>query len=51
LVDSVFRIFLSNGNMPLTPEELAEELGRDPLVILKTLSGLRVYKGLRPCSE
>jgi hypothetical protein len=51
LVDSVFRIFLSNGNMPLTPEELADELGRDPLVILKTLSGPRVYKGLRPCSE
>jgi hypothetical protein len=44
LVDSVFRIFLSNGNMPLTPEELADELGRDPLVILKTLSGPRVYK-------
>ena len=51
LVDSVFRIFLSNGNMPLTPEDLADELGRDPLVILKTLSGPRVYKGLRPCSE
>jgi hypothetical protein len=34
LVDSVFRIFLSNGNVPLTPEELAEELGRDQLVIL-----------------
>jgi hypothetical protein len=51
LVDSVFRIFLSNGNMPLTPEELADELGRDPLVLLKTLSGPRVYKGLRPCSE
>jgi hypothetical protein len=51
LVDSVFRIFLSNGNVPLTPEELAEELGRDPLVILRTLSGPRVYKGLRPCSE
>jgi len=51
LVDSVFRILLSNGNIPLTPVELAEELGRDPLVILKTLSGPRVYKGLRPCSE
>jgi len=51
LVDSVFRIFLSNGNISLTPEELAEELGRDPLVILRTLSGPRVYKGLRPCSE
>lgn len=51
LVDSVFRLFLSNGNMPLTPEQMALELGRDPVTILKTLSGLRVYKGLRPCLD
>jgi hypothetical protein len=51
LVDSVFRLFLANGNVPLTPVELAEQLGRQPMVILKTLSGLRVYKGLRPCVE
>jgi len=51
LVDSVFRLFLSNGNAPLTPEELAEQLGRDPMIILRTLSGARVYKGLRPCAE
>jgi len=51
LVDSVFRIFLSNGNIPMTPDELAEELGRDSRVILKTLSGPRVYKGLRPCID
>lgn len=49
LVDSVFRLFLSNGNTPLTPEELAEQLGRDPRTILRTLSGRRVYQGLRPC--
>jgi len=51
LVDSVFRIFLANGNTPLTPEELAEQLGRDPNLLLRTLSGPRVYKGLRPCLE
>jgi hypothetical protein len=51
LVDSVFRTFLSNGNIPLTPEELAEHLGRDPQTILRTLSGTRVYKGLRPLIE
>jgi len=51
LVDSVFRIFLANGNTPLTPEELAELMGRDASIILKTLSGTRVYKGLRPCLE
>lgn len=51
LVDSVFRIFLSNGNVPLTPEELAEQLGRDSRMILRTLSGTRVYRGLRPCLD
>jgi hypothetical protein len=51
LVDSVFRIFLANGNSPLTPEELGEQLGRDANNILRTLSGMRVYKGLRPCPE
>lgn len=51
LVDSVFRIFLSNGNVPLTPEELAEQLGRDARMILRTLSGTRVYRGLRPCPD
>lgn len=49
LVDSIFRLFLANGNSPLTPEELATQLGRDPITILKTISGGRVYKGLRPC--
>ena len=48
LVDSVFRLLLSNGNHPLTPEELGERLNRQPTMILRTLSGLRVYKGIRP---
>ena len=48
LVDSVFRIFLTNGNTPLTPIDLADNLSRDPSLILRTLSGMRVYKGLRP---
>ena len=51
LVDSVFRLFLSNGNIPMTTEELAELLGRDSRVILRTISGARVYKGLRPCPD
>ncbi len=49
LVDSVFRLFLANGNTPLTPEQMSEELGRDASIILRTLSGPRVYKGIRPC--
>jgi hypothetical protein len=48
LVDSVFRILLSNGNHPLSPEELGERLNRQPTMILRTLSGPRVYKGIRP---
>lgn len=48
LVDSVFRILLSNGNRPTTPEELGEILNRPASIILRTLSGVRVYKGIRP---
>lgn len=48
LVDSVFRVFLANNNTPRTPRQLGEKTGRDPLTILKTLGGIRVYKGIRP---
>ncbi len=51
LVDAAFRIFLANGNTPLTASELAEKLGKDPVMILRTLSGTRVYKGIRPCLD
>lgn len=51
LVDAVFRVFLANGNTPLTARELGDRLGRNPDAILQTLSGLRVYKGLRPVEE
>ena len=48
LVDSVFRVFLSNGNTPRTPRELEEETERDAKTILKTFGGIRVYRGIRP---
>ena len=48
LVDSVFRVFLANGNVPQTPRELAEQTGRNASTILKTFSGVRIYKGVRP---
>lgn len=50
LVDAVFRVFIANGNQPLSPEELADRIGRagQATTILRTLSGARVYKGLRP---
>ena len=48
LVDSVFRVFLANGNFPLTPNELEEETERPAATILKTFSGTQIYKGIRP---
>lgn len=48
LVDSVFRVLLSNGNQPMTAEELGSVLNRPAQTILRTLSGVRVYKGIRP---
>ncbi|QRN83837.1 hypothetical protein JR338_03540 [Chloroflexota bacterium] len=51
LVDSVFRVFLSKGNKPLTIKQLGEILDRPPETILKTFSGIRVYKGIRPVSN
>jgi len=48
LVDNVFRIFLSNGNLPLSPNELADQIGKSGDTILKLLSGPRVFMGIRP---
>jgi hypothetical protein len=51
MVDSIFRLFLANGNTPLTPSELSEQVGRPAQTILRTLTSGRVYKGVRPCPE
>ncbi len=48
LVEAVFRTFLANGNSPLSSQQLAERLGRPANTILVTLSGARVYRGIRP---
>ncbi|MCU0511148.1 MAG: hypothetical protein MUE40_01115 [Anaerolineae bacterium] len=48
LVESIFRVFLANGNIPRTPRELAKDTGRDAMTILKTVGGIKVYKGIRP---
>ncbi len=50
LVEAVFRIFLLNGNQPMTPDELGKRLNRPAETILRTLTGPRVYRGLRPFS-
>ena len=48
LVDAVFRTFLSNGNTPMSAEDLGKYLVRPAGLILKTLGGSMVYKGIRP---
>ena len=48
LIESIFRAFLKNGNNPMTARQLGEALNRPPQTILKTLSGMRVYRGIRP---
>jgi hypothetical protein len=48
LVDSVFRVLLAHGNAPMTPLELGEAIHRPPETILRTFSGMQVYKGIRP---
>jgi hypothetical protein len=48
LVESIFRAFLANGNRPLNSVELGELLGRPAQTILRTISGARVYRGIRP---
>lgn len=51
LVDAVFRLLLANGNTPMTPVEIGERLNRPAMTILRTLSGPRVYRGIRPVSK
>ncbi|MFN8387627.1 MAG: hypothetical protein U0V48_15585 [Anaerolineales bacterium] len=50
LVEAVFRLFLTNGNMPMSPQDLGARLNRPAETILRTLAGPRVYKGIRPYS-
>jgi hypothetical protein len=48
LVDLVFRVFLTNGNSPLSPSELAQQLNQSSSKILQTFGGMQVYRGIRP---
>jgi hypothetical protein len=51
LVDAVFRVFLANGNAPLTCKELSSIVGHPPEKILRTLTGRQIYKGIRPAQR
>jgi hypothetical protein len=51
LITNAFRLFLLNGNQPLTPIELHEQISwATSETILRTLSGGTVYMGLRPAA-
>jgi hypothetical protein len=50
VVEAVFRIFLVNGNQPMNAVDMAKRLNRPAEIILRTLSGARIYRGLRPLS-
>ncbi|MBX7213633.1 MAG: hypothetical protein K1X39_06405 [Thermoflexales bacterium] len=48
VAESAFRVFLLNGNQPLSPTELSTRLNRKPSEILAHLGGRVVYNGIRP---
>jgi hypothetical protein len=51
LVAKIFRIFLSNGNKPLSPNDLSELVSKPARTVLVTLTGPQVYKGIRVFQE
>lgn len=51
LTTAIFRTFLANGNTPMSPEELGQELSRPAETILRTIGGFNVYNGIKPVPE
>ncbi len=51
LLAALFRVFLSNGNQPLTCRQLSTLVGHLPEQVLGVLAGRVVKKGLRPVLE
>lgn len=49
MIDAIFRVFIANGNTPLNALELSDKIGKPAETILRTIAGLQVYKGIRPC--
>ena len=48
LTSAIFRTFIANGNKPLTPVEIHEKVSKKtPELILKTIGGRRIYKGIK----
>jgi len=50
-VNMIFKIFLANGNKPLNSEQLAQLTDKPAMTILRTFSGMQVFKGIRPLQD
>jgi hypothetical protein len=51
-VEAVFRLFLANGNTPLSALELHQALDRRPAnTILRMLTKARIYNGIKPVAD
>lgn len=48
LVDAVFSVLLANANKPMTASEIADQIGRPVLSVVRTLGGPKIYQGIRP---
>jgi hypothetical protein len=48
LATAIFRLFIANNNTPLTPVEIHQHIRkRDAGLILRTIAGRQVYRGIR----
>ena len=49
ILDSIFRLFLANGNQPLSVRELHQRLDKNPPdVMLRLLTRGQIYMGIKP---
>jgi hypothetical protein len=50
-VDAVFCVLLANANQPMTAQEIAEKVEKPVSMVIRTLSGPKIYQGIRPILE
>jgi hypothetical protein len=50
MVDAIFRVFLSNGNSPMTVVQLSDKIGKPADTILKNDFRLQFTRAFVPCS-
>ena len=50
-VDAVFCVLLANANQPLSAREIAGRIKKPVGMVIRTLSGHKIYQGIRPVPE